>query len=551
MAPPAQAPTSTLPHFGRGGETPSTPQIGEVLDGKYRIERVVGRGAMAVVLQATHLQLEDQVAIKVLLPQLAVDREFVDRFLREGRTATKIRGEHVVRVFDVGVSQGRPYMVMELLTGSDLDRIVEETGPLPPVKAVGYLLQACEAIAEAHIAGIVHRDLKPANLFLTRRPDGSDSVKVLDFGISKIMRVSEEASLQGTQPSTLMGSPHYMSPEQLISARDVDPRADIWALGAILCELITGKPPFDAGTVAALSAAVLRDPAPLLRALRPDVPPAVEAAVARCLEKEPAKRFANVGELAWALSSVSDEAATSAARIARVIEGGTVKMGLPGPPSSGVSGPVPAVANVAPSPHAPPARAKEVLAESEREPTVPSRGRGRMAGYAVAGVLMLGAVGAIVNVVRKDEAERAAAEKEAASASASAAATPITSAVPPPPAPSASVAAAPPSAAPPPPPTPSAPVASTTPSAHGKGDGRPAARPPVHHPPHRPGRPQAPQAPQDAPLPNFQVPPQDPAEDRPAPPPVAAPAPTAPSATPAPTGAAPTAPPLPAPSGAR
>ncbi|HEY2513584.1 MAG TPA: protein kinase, partial [Polyangiaceae bacterium] len=512
MTPPAQAPSSTLPHFGRGGELPSEPQIGEVLDGKYRIERVVGRGAMAVVLQATHLQLEDQVAIKVLLPQLAVDREFVDRFLREGRMATKIRGEHVVRVFDVGVSQERPYMVMELLSGSDLDRVVETSGPLSPVAAVGYILQACEAIAEAHVAGIVHRDLKPANLFLTRRPDGSDCVKVLDFGISKVMRLADDTSLQGTQPSTLMGSPHYMSPEQLISARDVDPRADIWALGAILYELIVGKPPFDAPTIAALSATVLRDPAPPLHALRPDVPAAVDGAVARCLEKEPAKRFANVGELAWALSSVSEEAAGSAARIGRVLEGGTVKMGLPATPSSGVSGPVPVVAQVA-SPHAPPARAKEVLAESEREPVLAS-GRGRMAGYAVAGLLILGAIGAIANVVHKDEAERAAAEKEAASASASAAA-PVSSSIPsvPPPAPSASVAIAAPTAAPQPSPTPSAPVASTTPT-HAKGEGRPAARPPARRPSHRPGRPPAPH---DAPLPDFQVPPQDPSENRPPP----------------------------------
>jgi serine/threonine-protein kinase len=301
------------------------PDIGTILDGKFRIDGVLGNGGMAVVLAATHLQLEQRVAIKLLLPECAENPEVVARFLVEGRAASKIRSEHVVRVIDVGVDGERPYLVMEYLDGVDLNALIARDGPLPSALAVDYLLQACEAIAEAHVSGIVHRDLKPANLFLTHRADGAASVKVLDFGISKILRPRNSGlAAHETSPLLLMGSPHYMSPEQMKSARSVDQRSDLWSLGAILHELVAGTPPFDGSTITALCAAIMTEEPPVLSSLRAGLGPELDAVVRRCLEKEPADRFANVAEFAAALAPLGSEAARdSALCIARVLDGGS------------------------------------------------------------------------------------------------------------------------------------------------------------------------------------------------------------------------------------
>jgi len=208
-------------------------------------------------------------------------------------------------------------MVMEFLEGNDLAHLVKQRGALPGQEAIEYVLQACEALAEAHVAGIVHRDLKPANLFLTHRADGSPCIKVLDFGISKVT-VSPEGGL--TQTSAMMGSPNYMAPEQLRSARDVDARSDIWALGIILHELLTGEVAFKADTLAELHVAILQGQPTILRARRPDAPPAMEAIILRCLEKDPARRFANVAELATALGELAPPGARlSVERIKRII----------------------------------------------------------------------------------------------------------------------------------------------------------------------------------------------------------------------------------------
>jgi serine/threonine-protein kinase len=306
-------------------ELAAVPAVGSVLDGKFRIDGVLGQGGMAVVLAATHLQLEQRVAIKLLLPECAEDPEAVARFLLEGRAASKIRSEHVVRVLDVGVDDIRPYLVMEYLDGTDLDALIARDGPLPSVLAVDYLLQACEAIAEAHVSGIIHRDLKPANLFLTHHADGTACVKVLDFGISKILRSRNSAlPAHETSPLLLMGSPHYMSPEQMKSARNVDQRSDLWSLGAILHELVAGKPPFDGVTITALCAAIMTEEPPPLASPRGDLPHDLGAVVLRCLAKEPADRFANVAELAAALAPFgSDAARSSALCIARVLNVGS------------------------------------------------------------------------------------------------------------------------------------------------------------------------------------------------------------------------------------
>jgi serine/threonine-protein kinase len=303
------------------------PRSGDVIDGKYVVERACGRGGLAVVLSAMHAGLDQRVAIKMLLPEWAGDTEVIERFLREGRAATRIKSEHVVRVFDVGKHEtGAPYLVLEFLEGHNLDDVLRMWGPLPVPTAVDWVLQAAEAIAEAHSYGIVHRDLKPANLFLTRRADGSACVKVIDFGLSKLTdpRMSG-SSAKLTRPSDIMGSPHYMAPEQLRATCEADARADLWALGAVLHELLVGKPPFRGETVPEICATVLTQEPPRLTSIRASVPPPVENAVLRCLEKDPEARLASAAELARAIAPFGTSVArTSCTRIERLLEGGGV-----------------------------------------------------------------------------------------------------------------------------------------------------------------------------------------------------------------------------------
>ena len=275
--------------------------VGQVVAGKYRIDSVIGEGGMGYVVVAYHMQLETKVAIKLLRAEMATNAEAVERFAREARAAVRITSPHVARVFDVGqLESGAPYMVMEFLEGGDLSNLIQKRGPLPIQEAVDYLLQACEAIAEAHAAGIVHRDLKPANLFCARRADGSVTIKVLDFGISKLTGGAAGA-LNHTKTTAIMGSPFYMSPEQMESTRGVDIRTDIWGLGIILYELVTGKTPFEGTTMPEICLRIAtQQPAPL-RTLRMDAPAALELAILRCLEKDREKRYGNVARLAVAL----------------------------------------------------------------------------------------------------------------------------------------------------------------------------------------------------------------------------------------------------------
>ena len=290
--------------------------VGEILAGKYRVERVLGVGGMGVVVAATHLQLDQLVALKFLLPEALAKPSAVGRFEREARAAVRLRSEHVARVIDVGkLDDGAPYIVMEYLEGSDLGHRVES--PRSVDECINYLLQACEAVAEAHSLGIIHRDLKPQNLFLTSRVDGMPLVKVLDFGISKVAQGPEELSL--TKTTDVIGSPNYMSPEQLRAARLADARSDIWALGAILYELLSGTVPFEAETLTQLCAMVVSDPPRPLKELRADIPQDLVAVIERCLEKDPARRFQSVGELAEALEAFSGGPVFSTgARIMRI-----------------------------------------------------------------------------------------------------------------------------------------------------------------------------------------------------------------------------------------
>jgi serine/threonine-protein kinase len=291
--------------------------------GKYRIERVLGVGGMGVVVAATHTTLEERVAIKFLLPEALRNPEAVQRFLREARAAVRIKSEHVARVTDVGTLEtGAPYMIMEYLDGGDLGVLAQKRGAMPFELAVEYILQACEALAEAHGLGIIHRDLKPSNLFVVTRADGSPSVKVLDFGISKVTGMGASGSDLGmTKTTTIMGSPLYMSPEQMASSRDVDPRTDIWALGAILFELLTGRVPFQADTITQLCAMILQQQAEPLRNHRPDAPEGLQVVIARCLEKDRNRRYANVAELANALAPFAPRRARhSVERVSRVVQ---------------------------------------------------------------------------------------------------------------------------------------------------------------------------------------------------------------------------------------
>ncbi len=295
---------------------------GDLISGKYAIERVLGDGGMGVVVSARHLELGERVALKFLLPEAAKNPEACLRFVREARAAARIKGEHVARVLDVGTREdGMPFIVMEYLEGKDLGQVVETRGPLPVPVAVHYVLQACEAVAEAHALGIVHRDLKPANLFLTTSPDGSPLVKVLDFGISKSQTIfTRTLSPSITTVNASMGTPQYMSPEQARDAGTVDARSDVWALGAILYELLSGKPAFDADSVPALVMMIATEEPPALENVRPEVPVALAAIIRRCLQKNRDDRFVDVAGLARAVEPFApEEARPSVARIARIL----------------------------------------------------------------------------------------------------------------------------------------------------------------------------------------------------------------------------------------
>jgi serine/threonine-protein kinase len=296
---------------------------GDVLAGKYRVDRVLGIGGMGVVVAATHLELHQTVALKFVLPSAMQNEGAVERFLREARAAVKLKSEHVAKVLDVGrLETGSPYMVMEFLEGMDLGAVIEQNGPLPVPVACDYVIQACEALAEAHSIGIVHRDVKPQNLFLTRAVGGSALVKVLDFGISKFQQgTSGNQAL--TRTTSVMGSPLYMSPEQMRSSKLVDPRSDIWALGVILYELLTARVPFEAETMPELCLKVVGEPPQPIQHSRPDLPAHLVAVIDRCLQKDPNGRFANTGELASALEPFAPAGSHRAAERARMVLSGS------------------------------------------------------------------------------------------------------------------------------------------------------------------------------------------------------------------------------------
>jgi eukaryotic-like serine/threonine-protein kinase len=269
-------------------------KAGDILADKYRVERVLGTGGMGVVVAATHLDLLELRALKF---NTLADAEATSRFLREARAAAKLKSEHIAKVYDVGrLDGGAPYMVMEYLEGSDLNVLLKTCGRLPTPTAALYALQVCSALAEAHTSCIVHRDLKPANLFLTHRPDGSPCVKVLDFGISKVL--SHDSDLDITKTQQLMGSPLYMSPEQMRSTRSADFRSDIWSMGVILYKMVTGKVPFVGHSIPELVSVVLETTPIPPSQCNPALPPGLDDVILRCLRQSREERYANVVELA-------------------------------------------------------------------------------------------------------------------------------------------------------------------------------------------------------------------------------------------------------------
>jgi serine/threonine-protein kinase len=300
---------------------------GQIVAEKYRIDEVIGVGGMGVVLAATHIDLDQRVAIKVLRE---ASEEAVARFRREARLIVRLKSVHVARVFDIGVlDDDTPYIVMELLDGEDLAKRVGKGGRVGVQQAVDWILEACEAIAEAHALGMVHRDLKPANLFLARGPGGTETVKVLDFGISKSKNEQDGVGL--TNEGMALGSPGYMSPEQMSSSRDVDVRSDVYSIGAILYRLTSGQSPYKGESFMSVLAAMADGPPESLRTLAPDAPPGFVAVVERCLAHDPAGRPANLAELAQALAPFgSASASASADRI-------SATLGLK--PTSGASAP--------------------------------------------------------------------------------------------------------------------------------------------------------------------------------------------------------------------
>ena len=301
---------------------------GTIVADKYRLERVLGRGGMGMVIEAKHVQLGTSFALKFLHRSILGTETVPERFLREARATAALRSEHVCRVFDVGEFEGAPFLVMELLEGTDLEKVLRREKRIPPQLACNYIIQACAGVSEAHAAQIVHRDLKPGNLFLVNRADGGSIVKVLDFGIAK---APQEAELGLTGTNAILGSPAYMSLEQLRSSRLVDTRSDIWSLGVILFELIAGQRPFDGAGVADLALRIAMEPNPrlpedlaaggLTSTELARVRGSLEEIIARCLTRDPADRYQSVAELSLALAPFADEPerriASSLGRVAR------------------------------------------------------------------------------------------------------------------------------------------------------------------------------------------------------------------------------------------
>lgn len=278
--------------------------------GRYRIDSVLGNGGMGIIYAATHVELRVPVAIKAIHPNLARSAEARARFCIEARAGAALRSPHTLRVYDAGqLGTDECFVVMERLEGINLDELVRASGPLRVETAVDYLLQACAGLAEAHAIGLVHRDIKPENLFLAHYRCAAPLIKVMDFGIAR-WQGDELRNGRLTNPTSNLGSPCYQSPEQMENAADVDERSDIWSLGLVLFELLTGQCPFESETIQETCWKVLQGPRPSLTQSRPDAPEGLDAIVLKCLQLDRQQRYASVKQLALALRPFASKAAS-------------------------------------------------------------------------------------------------------------------------------------------------------------------------------------------------------------------------------------------------
>jgi serine/threonine protein kinase len=376
--------------------TVETLRVGDRIADKYIIERVLGKGGMGMVVAARHVDLDQMVAIKFILPDALRQQGVVERLLREARASAKLRSEHVAKVVDVGrTPDGAPYLVMELLEGRDLAQILDERTVIPSSEAALYIGQACEAIAEAHGAGIIHRDIKPANLFVVTRRDGSPCVKVLDFGIAKEDSLANAAM---TSTGSVLGTPMYMSPEQVRSSKTATPATDIWALGITLYELTTGHIPYDVTTVTELIAKILTEPPIAARVRNPSLSAEMDAVIMRCLQVDPALRYRSATELQTALAPFAFPRSPSATGAA-TFGGGPVNSGaFLANPVSGLTPPAPQQSFAGAMPvGAPVVASSRILPQTTETSTSvaihPAKGSSKAPVIALAAVAVLGILG--------------------------------------------------------------------------------------------------------------------------------------------------------------
>jgi len=282
--------------------------IGTIIQDRYRVLSCIGEGGMGVVYEVEHVLIGRRFALKTLSPYFAEDSEMVMRFHREARAAAAIGDKHIVEVSDMGVlPNGSPYIVQELLRGNNLREELSKTGPLPISRTVRIATQCCHALDKVHKIGIVHRDIKPDNIFLIADRETKDFVKILDFGTAKAREasISLTTGRMRTKTGIALGTPYYMPPEQISGDTNIDARADVYALGVVIFQMLIGRVPFEAPTYPLLSVKILEEPPPSLVKLRSDIPVDLEKAVHRTLAKEPEGRFASMEELAFVLAPFS------------------------------------------------------------------------------------------------------------------------------------------------------------------------------------------------------------------------------------------------------
>jgi serine/threonine protein kinase len=284
---------------------------GVLVSGKYRIEKLIARGGMGLVYRASQPMIARRVALKVVRPELLSHPDAAEKLINEACVLGQFQNDHVCRILDAGrLEDGAPYLVLEYLDGTDLRVLLNRENRIEPRRAVDWMMDLLEALAEAHALGIVHRDVKPENLVLAQTPSG-ESVKLLDFGICFARHVPG-ADERRLSEGNSVGSPHYMAPEQISSPDSSDHRIDIWSVGVVLFELLSGEPPFEGDNAMSICAQVLaREPVALTQ-LVPSLPAGLAQVVARCLSKEPDQRHADVLELAEALAPYATDGASEA-----------------------------------------------------------------------------------------------------------------------------------------------------------------------------------------------------------------------------------------------